>query len=245
MVFIACWIAIGIGAGIYLLRQEAPYGRFSSRNWGPMISNKLGWFFMELTVMAAFCVWYPFSRFSLQMPAGIMILLFFIHYSHRALVYPFMIRTNGKKMPLVIMLSAILFNMVNGSLLGIWFARFAKYPADWYLSPFFITGIAVFIAGMAINWSADYYLIRLRKPGETGYKIPQAGLFKWVTSANLFGEIMEWGGYALLTLSLPALAFFIWTCANLVPRAVANQRWYRKQFPGYPQSRKILIPFVW
>jgi 3-oxo-5-alpha-steroid 4-dehydrogenase 1 len=204
-VFIACWSGVGIGAGLYLLRKEAPYGRFSNNNWGPMISNRLGWFLMELAVM--------------------MIALFFIHYIHRSLVYPFMIRTKGKKMPVVIMFFAILFNTVNGSLLGIWFAKFARYPANWYLSPMFITGSILFIAGMIINWWSDYYLVHLREKGDTGYKIPQAGLFKLIASPNLLGEIIEWGGFALLTWSLPGLAFFVWTCANLAPRAIANHRW--------------------
>jgi protein-S-isoprenylcysteine O-methyltransferase Ste14 len=156
-----------------------------------------------------------------------------------------MIRTKGKKMPVFIMASGMLFNTVNGSLLGSWFANFAHYSADWYLSPLFITGTFLFIAGMSLNWIADYQLIHLRKNGETGYKIPQSGLFKLVSSPNLLGEIIEWGGYALLTWSLPALAFLIWTCSNLLPRALANYRWYKKRFPGYPSNRKILLPYLW
>jgi 3-oxo-5-alpha-steroid 4-dehydrogenase 1 len=244
-VFIVCWIVVGIIAGLILLRIEAPYGRFSNRNWGPMISNKLGWFLMEATVMVAFSFRFPFQYFNWQTPASIMIALFFIHYIHRSIVYPLMIRTKGKKMPVVIMLAAMLFNMVNGLLLGIWFAKFARYTNDWYSSPLFIIGIILFVAGMLLNWRSDYQLINLRKKGDTGYKIPQSGLFKLISSPNLFGEIIEWGGYALLTWSLPALAFFIWTCANLVPRALANHRWYKKQFPEYPPNRKRLLPYIW
>lgn len=243
--FICCWIATGIGAGIYLLRREAPYGRYSSNNWGPMISNRTGWLLMETTVLLTFLVWLPLRTFQWRSPAGVMVCLFFLHYVHRSFVYPFMIRTKGKKMPVVIMLSAMLFNTVNGSLLGIWFAAFAHYPDNWFFSPAFIAGLLLFATGMYINWQSDYHLIQLRKKHETGYSIPQKGLFKYLSSPNLTGEIMEWGGYALLTWSLPALAFFIWTCANLVPRAMANHRWYQQQFPEYPANRKILIPFTW
>jgi len=242
--FIACWMALGMGTGAYLLRREAPYGRFSSTNWGPRISNRMGWLLMELTVLVVFILWLPLGRFNWSTPATAMMGLFFIHYLHRSLVYPFMIRTKGKKMPVIIMLSAMLFNTINGSLLGIWFGRFAHYAANWYLSPLFISGTILFISGMALNWKSDYYLIRLRGKGETGYKIPQSGLFKLVASPNLLGEIIEWGGFALLTWSLPALAFFVWTCANLIPRAVANRRWYREKFPDYPAERKILIPYL-
>lgn len=244
-IIILCWIAVGLAAGMYLLYREAPYGRFASKNWGPMISNRWGWFFMEITVLVVFALWITSGQFNWRMPATLMIALFFIHYVHRSLVYPFITRTGRKKMPLVIMLSAMFFNTVNGSLLGIWFSRFAHYPQNLYTSPLFISGLTLFAAGMLINWRSDYYLINLRGKGENGYKLPQSGLFKYVTSANLFGEIVEWCGFALLTWSLPALAFFIWTCANLVPRAIANQTWYRKQFPAYPPERKILIPFIW
>jgi len=42
----------------------------------------------------------------------------------------------------------------------------------------------------------------------------------------------------------PGLAFFIFTFANLFPRAISSHRWYKNQFPGYPNSRKAVIPFV-
>ncbi|SKD08958.1 3-oxo-5-alpha-steroid 4-dehydrogenase 1 [Chitinophaga ginsengisegetis] len=249
VVFTYCWMFTGIGAGIYLLRREAPYGRYSSDKWGPMISNKLAWLLMEATVLVSFLIWIPLCTFQWRSPAGVMIFLFLLHYVHRSFVYPFMIRTKGKKMPVVIMLSGMLFNTVNGSLLGIWFAAIEHYPNNafisWYYTPPFIIGTFLFLAGMGINWWSDYQLIGLRKKHETGYKIPQAGLFKYISSPNLAGEIIEWGGYALLTWSLPGLAFFIWTCANLLPRAMANHRWYQQQFPEYPANRKALLPFIW
>jgi len=215
--FIFCWMALGILAGLYLLRKEAPYGRFSNTKWGPQISNKVGWVLMELTVLAAFSFWLPFKDINWRAPASVMITLFFMHYLHRSLIYPLMIRTRGKKMPLIIMLTAMLFNTVNGTLLGIWFSKFAHYSQSYFHSLSFLAGTILFATGMFINLSSDYRLIRLRKKGETGYQIPYGGLFRRVSSPNLLGEIIEWGGYALLTWSLPGLAFFIWTCANLVP----------------------------
>ena len=200
---------------------------------------------MEATVLVAFACRLPLSRLDWKTPSGVMIALFALHYIHRAFVYPFMIRTKGKRMPLVIMLSAMFFNTVNGSLLGLWFGRWAHYPSSWWGSLPFVAGTILFVAGMAVNWRSDYTLIRLRGAGKTDYAIPRTGLFNYVSSPNLLGEIIEWGGYALLTWSLPALAFFVWTCANLLPRSISNHRWYQRQFPDYPGERRRLVPWLW
>jgi len=39
-------------------------------------------------------------------------------------------------------------------------------------------GLAVFATGMFINMQADNILLNLRKPGESGYKIPKGGMFE-------------------------------------------------------------------
>lgn len=244
--FLLGWSVLAVIICFYLLKYKtAPYGKFSRTDWGPMINNKIGWFIMEFTVIVAFLLQLPLATFNWLTPGGLMIAIFFLHYVHRSIIFPLMIRTKGKQMPVVIMFSAVLFNSVNGTCLGMWFGRYANYTTSWLATPQFIIGIILFFAGMFINQRADYRLIHLRKKGETGYKIPQGGLFNYITSPNLFGEIIEWAGYALLTWSLPALSFFIWTCANLLPRAVANQKWYKEKFADYPAYRKILFPFIW
>ena len=248
--FITIWILIGIISGICLLKISAPYGRYVRPGWGPTISNRSGWLIMESTVIVTFLAWRPWNIADWKNPANFMVTLFLLHYLHRALIYPLRIQTKEKRMPLVIMVSAMLFNGVNGSLLGIWFARYASYVADWYFSFPFIAGTLLFFSGMAINISSDNRLIALRSQAleqklELGYQIPYGGLFRFISSPNLLGEILEWAGYALLTWSYPALAFLIWTCANLFPRAIFNHRWYQKKFPDYPPNRKIIIPWIW
>ncbi len=105
-------------------------------------------------------------------------------------------------------------------------------------------GVILFLAGMYINWKADNMLMRLRYPGETGYKIPGGWLFNRISCPNLFGELIEWAGFAFLGWDLPFLAFFIWTAANLVPRALSHHRWYQEHFPDYPAGRRAIIPFL-
>lgn len=151
-------------------------------------------------------------------------------------------------MPLVITLSAIGFNLVNAGLNGYYMAEVAsveQFGAIWLSSPSTLLGALLFVVGFWINWQSDNRLIHLRNPGETGYKIPHGFLFEYVSSPNLFGEIVEWAGFALMAWNLPALSFWIWTLANLVPRAKSHHEWYRHQFEAYPKTRKIVFPFFY
>ena len=109
----------------------------------------------------------------------------------------------------------------------------------------FIAGVSLFIIGMFVNVQSDNVLLNLRKPGETGYKIPQGGAYKYVSCPNLMGEMLEWIGFAVLVGALPAWSFAIWTIANLAPRAVAHHHWYLEKFDNYPSERKAFIPFIW
>ena len=116
---------------------------------------------------------------------------------------------------------------------------------SWLSDPRFIVGTVLFIAGFIINRWADNTLRGLRKPGETGYKVPYGGLYEYISCPNYFGEILEWFGWAIATWSLPGLTFAIWTFANLAPRAWSHHKWYHDKFSEYPLDRKALIPKVW
>ncbi|MCA9611606.1 MAG: DUF1295 domain-containing protein, partial [Myxococcales bacterium] len=96
----------------------------------------------------------------------------------------------------------------------------------------------------AINHHADHVLRNLRKPGETGYKIPHGGLYRFISCPNYFGEIVEWFGFALAAWTFPGLVFAFFTFANLFPRALDHHKWYRGKFDDYPKSRRAIVPFV-
>jgi hypothetical protein len=239
------WLVIGLLVFIVLLNISAPYGRHNRSGWGPQVDNKLGWILMELVVLLVLSGFLWTSQMKPQFVTLVILSFFYLHYIHRSLIFPFFIRTKGKKMPLAIMLSAVGFNSMNGFLLGWFFTHLADYPDYWLTDSRFIFGTMLFFAGMAINIRSDYYLIGLRKPGQTGYVLPQKGLFRWMSCPNHFGEILEWTGFAILTWSLPGLVFAVWTFANLAPRARAHHFWYLEKFPDYPMERRILIPFIW
>ena len=100
---------------------------------------------------------------------------------------------------------------------------------------------------MTINIHSDRIIRHLRKPGDTRHYLPEGGMFRYVSSANYFGEIVEWIGFAVLTWSLTGALFAIWTFANLVPRANAIYHKYEEMFGQefIRKKRKRIIPFIY
>ncbi len=243
-VIIYIWICIAIFIFFLLLKIAAPYGRHTSARWGPQIDNHYAWFLMEfpaLLIMAIFLI----TKISLQsFVATIMIGLFCFHYFNRTFIFPFRLHTKGKKMPVLILVSGIFFNLTNTFLMGYYFTNFSNYESSWFMDWRFITGFILFFLGVWINWKSDNILIHLRKPDETDYKIPLGWLFRYISCPNMLGELLEWAGFAILCWNLPALGFFIWSAANLIPRALAHHKWYRNKFTDYPKERKAILPFI-
>jgi 3-oxo-5-alpha-steroid 4-dehydrogenase 1 len=226
----------------------APFGRHTSSHWGVTINNKLAWFVMELPSLSIMVYFLSLVNFASGTFVWILFAAWIIHYGHRTLIYPFRIRPTPKRMPLVIVCSGMFFNIVNAGLNGYYLAILStpqQYGLAWLGSLPFWFGLLLFGGGMAINFKADTLLIHLRHTGETGYKIPRGFLFEYISSPNLFGEIIEWSGFALMALNLPALTFMVWTFANLVPRAKNHHDWYHRSFPEYPKERKVVFPFLY
>ncbi|SNR33508.1 3-oxo-5-alpha-steroid 4-dehydrogenase 1 [Lutibacter agarilyticus] len=237
------WTIIGVATFILLQFVTAPYGRHLKKGWGPEISNKLGWILMELPSFAIILYFYVTSNQSNY--ATVLTLLWLFHYLNRTFIFPLRIRTKGKKMPLAIVTSAIFFNFINAGLNGYFLANFENYTntnfGDWN----FILGSIFFSIGFISNQISDTILINLRKPGETGYKIPKGFLFKLISCPNLFSEFLQWSGFAIMAWNYPATTFLIWTAANLFPRATKHHKWYQSNFSEYPKNRKAIIPWIW
>jgi len=220
----------------------APYGRHGRRGWGPTIPARFGWLIMEAPAPVVFGIVYLTGANRAGAVPLALLALWQTHYLQRAFIYPFLMR-GGARMPLLIMLMAIAFNVLNAGINARWVADLGSYPVSWLSDPRFILGTLIFIGGLALNLSADRTLRRLRLGG-SGYRIPYGGAYRWVSCPNYLGEIVEWYGWALATWSPAGLAFALYTKANLAPRAIANHRWLRDHFADYPPERRALLPFV-
>lgn len=249
----ALLIILGVNTLIFtcLLFIDAPYGRQDdatvSRLWGPNVPLKLSWFILEFPVFFTFGLFF-FLGDHWQKPVPlILFLLWEVHYFHRTFIYPRTLKSKpGAGFRVGILVNGIPLNAANGFINGWYLSSYADhlYTINWLWDPRFIIGISLFFAGFALAKHSDHILSTLRKPGETGYKIPYGGAYRFVSCPNYLGELLQWAGFAIACWSLPALAFFYLTLSNLLPRALSNHRWYKTQFNQYPKERKALIPYL-
>jgi len=242
----AVWTGAAALTFVALFFLNAPYGRHSKTTWGPVVSDTVGWLLMEAPSPLIFAAFFALGTHRFAAVPVLFFALWEAHYLHRSFIYPFMLRGTARRMTLAVALMGFFFNGVNATLNGWWLFHLADpYPLAWLLDYRFVIGFVLFVAGFVVNRWSDAILRSLRKPGESDYRVPFGGAFRWVSSPNYLGEIMEWAGWAVLTWSFAGASFAAWTIANLAPRARANHQWYRANFPEYPSERKALVPLVW
>ena len=240
--------AIAAAVFVALFFVDAGYGKFYQPKWGPSVDNHLGWFLMEVPVFIAMLVLWWLSPMRSDSTRVVFLLLFELHYFHRSFIFPLRLRGHSR-MPLSIILMGALFNTLNAFMQGGWIFYFSPvnyYSGGWLTSVPFITGTALFFAGLYINIQSDNIIRDLRKPGDSAHYLPKGGMFRFVTSANYFGEFVEWVGFAILTWSWAGAVFAFWTFANLAPRAARIYDLYLSEFPGQIDTTKTrrMIPFI-
>lgn len=239
-------IALVVFIALYFV--DAGYGIMFSKKWGLSVNNKLGWVLMEAPVFFVMTACWWFSERTFALTPLVFFLLFQSHYFQRSFIFPFMISGNSR-MPISIMMMGVIFNTLNGLMQGGWIFHVSPadmYTNDWLTTPQFIIGTIIFIAGMCINLHSDHIIRHLRQPGDKNHYLPKGGMYDYVTSANYFGELTEWIGFAILTWSWAGFVFAFWTFANLTPRAHTIHKKYKAMFPEMAQlNLKRIIPFIY
>ena len=172
--------------------------------------------------------------------------LWLVHYVHRGLLHPLLMRYRAARVPALITIAGIfpnsLFAWLNAATIA------CLEPAvsqTWLFDPRFGIGVVVYAIGFVINRASDWKLRSLRSDQAAAYQIPMGGLFTYVSCANYFGELLQWGGWALASWSWAGLLWWLFALSTFIPRARATHAWYQTTFPEYPPQRKALVPFIW
>jgi hypothetical protein len=238
-------LILGLAGVVFMLLFfiSAPYGKFLRKGWGPSVRSKWAWMIMEApspVLMACFFI----TADQKSLPQIIFICFWLSHYIHRTLIYPFTQSGSNKSYPFILVCMAFIFNCLNGFINGYGVFHLLSYDLSWLKSWQFPAGGLIFLSGFIVNKTADEKLRLLRIDKTEEYVLPKGWLFSYISCPHYFGEIIEWGGWAIMTWSLPGFAFFIFTFANLFPRGMASHKWYKAKFSDYPVNRKAVIPFI-
>jgi hypothetical protein len=223
---------------------RAPMGKSNREGWGPTVSQRVGWVVMEFPAAVGFPILFALGPNRFDPAALLLCSLWLIQYVDRAFIYPMLMRPGPRPLPWVVVLSGVTFQAINTWLNASAVGALGTYGAAWLLDPRLVSGVALFATGYAINRHSDRILRHLRAPGETGYRVPRGGMFRWVSCPHYLGEIIMWMGWALATWSLAGLSFALFTAANIGPRAWHAHQWYRRTFSDYPPDRRALIPLL-
>ena len=244
------WIMTLVAVVVFVALHffEAGYGYLFDRRYGPPVNNRVGWVLMESPVFVAMWLLWALSDRGCEAVPLLLFAMFQLHYFQRSFIFPCLMRGRSK-MPLGIVLLGVVFNTLNALMQGGWifYVAPADYYDGWFAKPFIYIGVVVFFVGMFINLQADYIIRHLRKEGDTRHYIPKGGMFRYVSSANYFGELVEWTGFAIASWSWAGVVFVVWTFANLAPRSASLYKRYEMEF-GEEFSRlgrKRIIPFIY
>ena len=243
--FLAVMAIVAVFVFIALHFVKAGYGYLYNPKYGFPLPNKLAWVLMEAPVFITMWILWYLSGASFTAVTLVLFSIIQIHYFQRSFIFPLLMRGKSK-MPLGLVAMGMLFNTLNACMQGGWIFYYGNYEG-WMSKPYIYIGAAVWLFGFITNLHSDYTIRHLRKPGDTKHYIPRKGFYRYVTSANYFGELTEWIGYAILTWSPAGLLFAIWTFANLGPRAKSLTEKYEKEFgEEYTRlNKKHIIPFIW
>ncbi len=246
--FLIVMAVAALGVFVALHFFEAGYGYLFDRRYGAPVPNKIGWVVMEAPVFIFMCILWACSERMWEAAPLTLFALFQTHYLQRAFIFPLLMRGNSK-MPIGIVVMGMIFNTLNALMQGGWifYVSPAGFYDGWFAKPYIYIGGAIFLFGMAVNLHSDSIIRHLRKPGDTRHYIPRGGMFRYVSSANYFGEFAEWVGFAVASWSWAGAVFAWWTFANLAPRAASLYRRYEKEFGAEftELKRKKIIPFIY
>jgi 3-oxo-5-alpha-steroid 4-dehydrogenase 1 len=204
---------------------------------------------------------------------------------NRTFIYSCLIR-GGKRTPVHVLAMAFAFCSFNGYLQTAQHCRRSEAAAvmDGWTGQKMIgararrttlslvcAGVALFVVGMAINIHSDHILRNLRRPGDTGYRVPMGTVRTRCARAHrhiqavhsstcpartssarlLSGRAMRWHrtlwphthSHCPPCSTLDHVRSHI-TGDTRISNPHSLCRWYQHKFANYPRHRRALIPFV-
>ncbi|KAJ3336415.1 adenylate cyclase [Gonapodya sp. JEL0774] len=237
--------------------------------WGPRLNGRIAWAIQETVPLVVFplialrpaTVADAVGKLRTVSPllnpvTMVLSLMYWGHYIHRGIIFP-LNSPGSSPSNLFVMSSAAFHNVVMAYIqargITIFGDTIYANPRAFFdprTNPTFFLGLFLYIVGIVSNITSDYHLFHLRRnppPGQTvttasgsKYSIPTAGLHRYLAAPGYVTEILQWTGYAIATGGHAwGWSFPFFTAMNLVPRAVATDKWYKDTFGARNRSSSI------
>lgn len=222
------------------------YSKFAKREQKWSLPSRLGMFIIYFPAVLAYPLIYIFLNSPSSQWHTLCMALVIAHFAKRCLETLFLHKYSGVTNLGSTLLISSLYTLVSGLLGYIASTEITlKLLNSSAFQPQIIVGVVLWVVGTGINFYHHWILANLRKPGETGYVLPQKGLFRWIACPHYFGEIIGWFGYAILFHHVGAYVILLTMTAYLMGRSHNTVKWYRERMDNVPTNWKRLFPFVY
>ncbi|KAJ3918519.1 hypothetical protein F5877DRAFT_78930 [Lentinula edodes] len=225
---------------------NAPFGRFALNGKSILLlDGRKSWIAMEIVSPLMFILSFLKSPLSRGEPVSlepslaqyILAAAYLFHYSNRAIISP--LRTPSRSQShIIVPIAGVLFNVLNGSLIGSYLSSPAAFAYLSHVRPSFYVGLSLWAIGFAGNIIHDEILLNIRRKAKTKpdgkatgtsnrftetkktsehYAIPYGLLYKYVSYPNYFCEWVEWFGFALAASPFPINASVLGYTVKVLP----------------------------
>ncbi|MFO0631539.1 MAG: hypothetical protein U0168_01675 [Nannocystaceae bacterium] len=139
----------------------APYGRHFRGGFGPTLPKRLGWALMESPSVIVFVLVFAAGSRAHEWIPRLFAALWLVHYVQRAWLDPLLMAgTTGKRMPVMVVVMGMSFNVLNSYLNARWLSELGQASWRWLVDLRFLYGVMLFVGGFLVNRWADAVLHR-------------------------------------------------------------------------------------
>jgi len=112
-----------------------------------------------------------------------------------------------------------------------------------------LIGIILFLTGSFLNTASEYFRFSWKQKKENAGHLYTGGLFKYTRHTNYFGDIVLFGGLAIVAhqiqlLIIPASMAFVFVAILIPLKENYLKDKYGDEYTSYAANTKMLIPFI-
>lgn len=217
------------------------YGKFAiGVEFGVSVPSRMG---MTLLYFPSMCLGIAFHFHS---QGSLACLLSIIHFAKRVAECLFLHNYSGT-MPLATSLFTSFGYLSLTFCLCYYSADRILAPDNTYSTKTAAFSIVLFVIGISGNFYHHCILATLRTNDDKTYKVPQGGLFQYVTAPHYLFEVIGWFGMTYAAQHAMATFIAVDMLIYLADRAEGQTKWYLSHShlkDKYPRNRKHLIPLI-